>query len=115
MTSSGGSDLHRSQSARRSGRRAASAIYKFLGGDGDIEESIALRPDTEAYNGKRERGFADLKRVETPAIPLSERHNGFTAVDLCFGDDHAIGEAKRCLQCDLELTLAKEAITGNRA
>ena len=90
------------------GRRAASAIDQFLGGDGDIEESIAVRPDTGAYNGKRERGFADLKRVETPAIPLSERHDGFIEVDLCFDDDHAICEAKRCLQCDLELTLAKE-------
>jgi len=96
------------------GRRAASSIDKFLGGDGDIEESIAVRPDTGAYNGKRERGFADLKRVETQAIPLSERHDGFTEVDLCFDDDHAISEAKRCLQCDLELTLAKEARTGNR-
>ena len=96
------------------GRRAASFIDKFLGGDGDIEESIALRPDTEAYNGKRERGFADLKRVETPAIPLSERHDGFTEVDLCFTDENAIKEANRCLRCDLELTLAKEARTGNR-
>ncbi|MBU4427485.1 MAG: FAD-dependent oxidoreductase, partial [Proteobacteria bacterium] len=66
------------------GRKAAGSIDKFLGGDGDIEESIAVRPDTEAYNGKRESGFADLKRVETPAIPLSERHGGFTEVDLCF-------------------------------
>ena len=96
------------------GRKAASSIDKFLGGDGDIEESIAVRPDTEAYNGKRESGFADLKRVETPAIPLSERHDGFTEVDLCFDDDHAISEAKRCLQCDLELNLANKAFTGNR-
>ncbi|MFH1294197.1 MAG: FAD-dependent oxidoreductase [Pseudomonadota bacterium] len=96
------------------GRKAAGSIDKFLGGDGDIEESIAVRPDTEAYNGKRESGFADLKRVETPAIPLSERHDGFTEVDLCFDDDHAISEAKRCLQCDLELNLANKAFTGNR-
>ncbi|MCG2778566.1 MAG: FAD-dependent oxidoreductase [Desulfobacterales bacterium] len=96
------------------GRKAAGSIDKFLGGDGDIEESIAVRPDTEAYNGKRESGFADLKRVETPAIPLSERHGGFTEVDLCFDDDHAISEAKRCLQCDLELNLANKAFTGNR-
>ncbi|TET83066.1 MAG: 4Fe-4S dicluster domain-containing protein [Desulfobacteraceae bacterium] len=96
------------------GRRAAGSIDKFLGGDGDIEESIALRPDTEAYNGKRERGFADLKRVATPTIPLSERHDGFTEVDLCFDDDHAISEANRCLQCDLELNLANKAFTGNR-
>ncbi len=96
------------------GRRAAIAIDKFLVGDGVIDETLAERSDSQSYDGKRERGFADLKRVETPAIPLSERHNGFTEVDLCFDDDHAISEAKRCLQCDLELTLAKETRTGNR-
>jgi len=95
------------------GRRAATAIDQFLGGDGDIAESIAVRPDTRAYNGKREKGFADLKRVETPAIPVSERHDGFKEVDLCFDDAHAIDEAKRCLQCDLELSLAKEARKEN--
>lgn len=95
------------------GRRAATAIDQFLGGNGDIAESIAVRPDTRAYNGKREKGFADLKRVETPAIPVSERHDGFKEVDLCFDDAHAIDEAKRCLQCDLELSLAKEARKEN--
>jgi len=96
------------------GRKAASSIDKFLGGDGNIEETLAKSFDTRTYNGKRESGFADLKRVETPAIPLSERHDGFTEVDLCFDDDHAISEAKRCLQCDLELNLANKAFTGNR-
>lgn len=95
------------------GRRAARAIDQFLGGDGDMEESIAVKADSGDYNGKRERGFADLKRIETPAIPFSERHDGFKEVDLCFDDDHAIGEAKRCLQCDLELSLAKKAREEN--
>ena len=90
-----------------SGRKAASAIDKYLGGDGAIDETLAERPATEDYTGKREKGFADLQRAEWPALPIEERHTGFSEVDLCFESDQAMGEAKRCLQCDLELTLGK--------
>jgi NADPH-dependent glutamate synthase beta subunit-like oxidoreductase len=95
--------------AIEAGRRAASSIDNFLGGGGMIEETLAERPDAFPYSGKREEGFADLKRVETPTLPLPERFNGFLEVEHCFNDEQAIKEAKRCLQCDLELRLAKEA------
>ena len=90
------------------GRKAASSIDKFLGGDGIIDEIFVQRPDFHTYTGKREKGFADLVRAKVPALPLSERHNGFLEVDLCLNDDQAIKEASRCLQCDLELSLVKE-------
>jgi formate dehydrogenase beta subunit len=90
------------------GRKAASSIDKFLGGDGNIEETLAQRSDSSSYTGKREKGFADLKRVETPMLPISDRYDGFPEVELCFSDEHAIREAKRCLQCDLELILGKD-------
>ncbi len=98
------------------GRRAASSIDKFLGGDGDISD-CGLRiaefgiegHATQSYTGKREEGFADLKRENMPTLPLSERHDGFREVELGFTDDQAKEEAKRCLQCDLELSLAEEA------
>jgi NADH-quinone oxidoreductase subunit F len=94
------------------GQRAACAIDKFLGGDGILFESKA--PDTasvmgEEYTGKREQGFADLSRVQIPVLPVQERRNSFAEVDLCFDDEQAKIEAHRCLQCDLELLLAKEA------
>lgn len=91
------------------GRRAASSIDRFLGGDGIIDETIAEKPDTQSYDGKRERGFADLERIKIPVLPLVERYDGFPEVDLCLDDDQAVYEAKRCLQCDLEISLAKEA------
>lgn len=91
------------------GRRAASSIDKLLGGDGVIDETIAQKPETQSYDGKRERGFADLERVKIPVLPLVERYEGFPEVDLCLDDDQAVYEAKRCLQCDLEISLAKEA------
>jgi len=91
------------------GRRAASSIDKLLGGDGNIEETLWERPAPEPYNGRRDRGFADLGRVEMPRVPISERHNSFAEIDLGFDADKAITEAKRCLQCDLELIIGRIA------
>ena len=96
--------------AIEAGRRAASSIDQFLGGDGRIEEILAERSNSQPYSGKRKEGFADLKRVETPFLPVSERYKGFIEVENCFEEDQAIKEASRCLQCDLELRLVKEAL-----
>ncbi|MBN1103829.1 MAG: FAD-dependent oxidoreductase [Deltaproteobacteria bacterium] len=90
------------------GRRAAEAIDRFLGGDGAIEETIAERPDTVSYTGKRDKGFADLARESVPHLPLEERRNSFREVDLCLSDEQAVTEARRCLQCDLEVRLARQ-------
>jgi NADPH-dependent glutamate synthase beta subunit-like oxidoreductase len=95
-----------------SGRGAASAMDRYLGGDGNIEEILVPRPDTAAYTGKRERGFADLKRAESPQLPVADRHGGFSEVALCLDGEQAVEEAKRCFQCDLELWLAR---TGAQA
>jgi len=89
------------------GRRAAEAMDRFLGGDGSIEETLAQRVDTQSYDGRREKGFADLERAETPVLPVADRYNGFPEVDLCLSDDQAVYEARRCLQCDLEFRLGR--------
>ncbi|MFO7772559.1 MAG: FAD-dependent oxidoreductase [Dehalococcoidia bacterium] len=91
------------------GRRAASSIDKFLGGDGNIEETLYERPAVEAYTGKRDKGFADLTRVEVPKISVSEIDDSFAEVALGLDAEQAIGEAKRCLHCDLELILGRPA------
>ena len=59
------------------------------------------------YHGRRESGFAELERIEVPSLSLSERHAGFNEVELCFTDEQVKEEAQRCLQCDLEIFLAK--------
>jgi len=91
------------------GRRAASSIDKLLGGNGNIEETLWERPAPEPYTGKREKGFADLCRVEMPRIPISEAHHSFAEVELGLDTNQAATEAKRCLQCDLELILGRAA------
>jgi len=99
------------------GREAASAMDRFLGGDGNILEcrmpNAECRIKEREYDGKREKGFADLGRAESPTLSLSERHQGFPEVERCLSDDRAIMEAKRCLQCDLELALAEGVRVNN--
>jgi len=96
--------------AIEAGRRAASSIDKFLGGDGIIDETLAERQTVISYTGKREEGFADQRRVETPTLPPAERIHEFLEVEQCLSDDQAVKEASRCLHCDLELRLAKELV-----
>ncbi|MFP3928403.1 MAG: FAD-dependent oxidoreductase [Desulfobacteraceae bacterium] len=91
------------------GRKAASSMDRFLGGDGDIDEKLAERPDESLYDGKRERGFADRLRAEEPSLPVEERLRGFQEVHGCMEAEQAVAEACRCLQCDLEVRLVKEA------
>jgi NADPH-dependent glutamate synthase beta subunit-like oxidoreductase len=75
---------------------------------GKTECGNALGGNGQLYAGKREAGFAELKRIEVPSLPLEERHSGFNEVELCYSDDQAKQETYRCLQCDLEICLAKE-------
>ncbi len=89
------------------GRKVASSIDKFLGGDGNIEEILWERPAPEPYTGIRDKGFADLTRVEMPKVPVAERRNNFAEVDLAFDAEQATKEAGLCLQCDLELAVAR--------
>ena len=93
------------------GRRAAVSIDIYLGGDGTLELGIGNaecgngQPD---YDGKREAGFVERKRVEVPSLPLNQRHAGFSEVELCYSDEQVKTEMHRCLQCDLEICLAKQ-------
>jgi NADPH-dependent glutamate synthase beta subunit-like oxidoreductase len=95
------------------GRRAASSIDRFLGGDGNIEETLWQRPAPEPYTGKRDKGFADQGRVEMPKIPVSETHHSFAEVELGLDAEQATREAKRCLQCDLELIIGRKSSPGD--
>jgi NADPH-dependent glutamate synthase beta subunit-like oxidoreductase len=115
------------------GRRAAMSIDKYLGGNGVLEFGFrkaacdeplgrelraerlsrveggnVLGGNGQLYDGKREAGFAELKRIEVPSLPLEERHSGFNEVELCYSDDQSKQETYRCLQCDLEICLANK-------
>ncbi len=80
------------------GRQAAIFIDKYLGGKGDIEETLAppegaLAPLEEAE---------EEPRVEIPSLPVDERLKDFSQVEQSLSEKMAIKEAERCLRCDLE-------------
>lgn len=93
------------------GRKAAMSIDKKLGGDGVIDEAVsppevavtALPPSLPVG----ERGLM-------PTLPVAKRLTGFTEVELGLTEEMAIQEAKRCLRCDLPITIDEVKCTGCR-
>jgi len=80
------------------GRGAAISIDKYLGGEGEIDESLAPpEAPMKALEEAEEEG-----RVEIPALPAAERLKSFDQVELGLNAKIAIKEAERCLRCDLE-------------
>jgi formate dehydrogenase beta subunit len=91
------------------GRKAAAAIDKYLGGKGDIKETLLEPEAPNPYLG-REKGFADKERATVPCIPVQKRLESFDTVELGLGKPEAIAEAGRCLRCDLRLTFNKPTL-----
>jgi NADPH-dependent glutamate synthase beta subunit-like oxidoreductase len=80
------------------GRQAAISIDKYLGGSGDISETLA--PPEGVLEPLEEAG--EKRRPPMPTVPVKQRLNNFVQVELGYDDEMAIEEAKRCLRCDLE-------------
>ncbi len=80
------------------GRQAAISIDKYLGGSGEIDETLA--PSEEAAAPLKEA--VEGRRTEVPTLPVAERLRGFGQVELGLSEEMAIKEAERCLRCDLE-------------
>ncbi|MBP2656338.1 MAG: 4Fe-4S dicluster protein [Firmicutes bacterium] len=89
-----------------SGRKAASEIDKYLGGDGNISEELVSRSVMDKKLGKI-AGFSEQKREETEVLEAQSRKCSFSKVDLGLDENKACREAGRCLQCDLRIDLRK--------
>lgn len=87
------------------GRKAAQAIDRLFGGDGDLE--IETPAGAERFYLGRAAGFGDLPRTPMPCLAPDERKRDFTAVEMGFDTESAMAEAKRCLGCDLRLRLSE--------
>ncbi|MFW5999549.1 MAG: NADH-quinone oxidoreductase subunit NuoF [Halanaerobiaceae bacterium] len=83
--------------AVNSGKEAASAIDKFLGGDGEV---VKIKEMERKVTGKILE--EEKPRVKMPTILLSERRRGFKEVEKGYTEDMAREEAGRCLRCDVE-------------
>lgn len=84
-------------SAIAQGRRAAISIDRHLGGSGCIEEAPA---PGEQQVTLREPVTGEL-RCPIPTIQAAGRLAGFPQVEQSLTADAAIGEASRCLRCDV--------------
>jgi NADH-quinone oxidoreductase subunit F len=80
------------------GREAAISIDRYLGGKGEIEETLA--PPEAPMKALEEA--EEEPRVEIPALPVLKRLKGFDLVELGLSEKMAVKEAERCLRCDLE-------------
>ena len=88
------------------GRKAAAAIDRQLGGDGDIEEK--LLPDdwqTSPYLGP-DREFNRRHRIHPLKLAPAERRN-WNEVEHAFSDADARAEGSRCLKCNLAPQIAE--------
>ena len=86
------------------GRQAAISIDTYLGGSGEIDETLVDPEKADPYLG-REEGFADKSRAPMPCLSVEQRLSSFAEVELGFDEAEALGEAKRCLQCDLRFEI----------
>jgi NADPH-dependent glutamate synthase beta subunit-like oxidoreductase len=101
-------DLNSEFGSRKSERKEKDENAE--GGSGEVE--VGNSECGNGYRGKRESGFAELKRIAVPSLPVSERNGGFAEVELCYSEEQALAETHRCLQCDLEICLAKSNRSG---
>ena len=81
------------------GRTVASLMDKYLGGDGEIDETLVER-ERNPEIGKVEH-FAGIERNEMAIKPAAERRDNFLPISEGFTCDQAKCESGRCLQCDL--------------
>ncbi|MFW9781074.1 MAG: FAD-dependent oxidoreductase, partial [Candidatus Heimdallarchaeota archaeon] len=87
------------------GRKAASSIDKYLGGSGDIEDTL-IEPNVPNPELGYEESFYDKSRSKMPLLPLEQRQNSFNEIELGFDEKLALEEANRCLQCDLRFEIS---------
>ncbi|HEY51637.1 MAG TPA: FAD-dependent oxidoreductase [Dehalococcoidia bacterium] len=91
------------------GRKAASAIDKYLGGTGDISEVLAPPSEFSPCVGKDE-GFFAWARAVMPALPVEKRINNFAEVELGLNDEAAKKEGRRCLQCAVRCIITPQPL-----
>jgi NADH-quinone oxidoreductase subunit F len=87
------------------GKNAAVMIDRYIQGK-QLKQlpSVALPTDyVPPYSTEEEEGEGP-GRMHPPHLSVAARTKNFREVDLCFPEDHALCEARRCLRCDIEFT-----------
>ncbi len=78
------------------GKKAATSIDKFLGGDGKVtlEQTVERKLSGPLMEEKK-------ARIEAPLLPVEQRIIGFEEVETGYAEETAVAEACRCLRCDV--------------
>ncbi len=103
--------------AMLSGKIAAEMIDKYIRGESVVREYELTRPSQYLPPVElTEQEIEEAERPSIPCLPVGERRNNFSEVDLNITEEMAIREARRCLRCDLETEDGQEAIkTGGNS
>ena len=96
--------------AVKMGRGAAIAIDRYLGGEGNIDETLTELELRDPQIGKAE-GFGNWSRISIPSLPVEDRKCNFNLVEQLYSEEEAVKEASRCLQCDLRLQISGIKLT----
>jgi hypothetical protein len=95
-----------------SARKTASAVDKYLGGNGDINEKLAPDNVWNPWMGKA-GDFALEQRYEPCLLKPEDRVHSFCMVDPGFDEQAAHSEASRCLNCNLRLKMTPVKFWGD--
>jgi len=95
------------------GKKAARIINRYLSGEEMVIPAVIKLPETliEPHEENSRKYVRDERAVQ-PEIDLAQRCSGFTEVEKSLVLEDAVGEAGRCLRCDLEFTRKKNAENG---
>jgi len=87
------------------GRRAAISVDKYLRADTSRVEMYDLKAEVVGEEPAQniEEAWEAQPRVAVPTLPVKQRKTSFDEIELCFSEEKAQQEAKRCLRCDLEV------------
>ncbi|OFW58729.1 MAG: ferredoxin [Actinobacteria bacterium RBG_16_64_13] len=95
-----------------SGRKAAVALDRFLGGSGRIDKKLAPQVEPMPCLGPG-KGFAALSRVAGSCALPEDRVGNFCTVAMGLEEGAAADESTRCLQCDLRLKIKTVEFWGS--
>jgi len=90
--------------ALASGREAAFAVDRHLGGTGTLEDRSVEVEEPNPWLGKVEK-FGYNQSIQMPSLPVEKRRGNFFEVELGYDKKMAQEEAGRCLRCDLRLCI----------
>jgi len=82
------------------GRKAAVSIDSYLGGSGDIEETLT---EPEGAAAPLRASLPVGERGAMPELELAERLQGFAEIELGLEEEASMLPALRCLRCDLPI------------